>query len=247
MSIVIGNPNSSTVLEVITAALITVKALAVGETPGSDMTTDGLTKYNEMLESLSLQNLAVFANTNTVITLVANQAAYVLGPNGTGQRPLSWNAIDSAFTTFDSVDYTVEVVSKSEYDELAVKQITGIPTWAAFENDYPDSTLLLYPIPYQAGTLTVNQRREFTQAGSIYDTFDMPPGYKRMLRLLLAWELASDYPGLSDGEMAKLEKDKISAVAMVKRANMEPVTLESEVAQLDASGGNSYVNWRDGA
>lgn len=235
------------VLDLITAALVTVKALAIGETPGPDMTTDALDKFNDVLEALSIQNLAVYASVDTVVPLVANQAAYILGPAGVGQRPLSMDSIDSARTTFGGVDFPLEIVSDVDYDALAVKAVPGIPEWGALDNDYPNATLTLYPVPYQAGVLTVTQRQKFTAAGAITDTFDMPPGYKRLIRLMLAWELRTDYPGLGPQELQNLKDDLAGALGSVKRANIEPVMMRSEVADLSAGGGSGYVNWRDGA
>src|SRR5438093_9955105 len=116
------------VLDLITAALVTVKALAVGETPGPDMTTDALDKFNDVLEALSIQNLAVYATADTVVPLEANQSAYILGPAGVGQRPLSMDSIDSARVTFgNGVDFPIEIVPKAEYDALAVKKTPGVP------------------------------------------------------------------------------------------------------------------------
>jgi hypothetical protein len=234
------------VLDLITAALVTVKALAVGETPGPDMTTDALDKFNDVLEALSIQNLAVFASVDTVVPLVANQAAYILGPAGVGQRPLSMDSIDSARATFGGVDFPIEIVADVDYDALAVKQIPGIPEWAALDNDYPNATLTLYPVPYQVGVLTVTQRQQFTRANALTDAFDMPPGYRRLIRLMLAWELRTDYPGMGPQELQNLKDDLAGALGSVKRANIEPVLLRSEVADMSASGGG-YVNWRDGA
>lgn len=234
------------VLDLITAALVTVKALAVGETPGADMTTDALDKFNDVLEALSIQNLAVYASIDTVVPLIANQAVYVLGPAGTGQRPLSMNSIDSARVTYNGVDYQVAVVTDVEYDALAVKQTTGVPCWLALDNDYPNATISLWPVPYQAGVLTLSQRQQFTAASALTDTFDMPPGYRRLIRLMLAWELRTDYPGLGPQELQNLKDDLAGALGSVKRANIEPVLMRSEVAELDASGGGVFVNWRDG-
>jgi hypothetical protein len=73
----------------------------------------------------------------------------------------------------------------------------------------------------------------------------MPPGYRRMIRLMLAWELRTDYPGLGPQELQNLKDDLAGALGSVKRANIEPVMLHSEVAGLNASGGG-YVNWREG-
>jgi hypothetical protein len=236
----------ATVLDLITAALVTVKALAVGETAGPDMTTDALDKFNDVLEALSIQNLAVYSTADTVVPLLANQAAYILGPAGVGQRPVSMDAIDSARTTFAGVDFPLEIVPKTQYDALAVKQTPGMPTWAALDDDYPNATLLLFPVPYQAGVLTLSQKQQFTAASALTDTFAMPPGYRRLIRLMLAWELRTDYPGLGAQELQNLKDDVAGALGSVKRANIEPVMLRSEVADLDASGGG-YVNWRDGA
>jgi hypothetical protein len=233
------------VLDVITAALVTIKAMAVGETPGPDMTTDALDKFNDVLEALSIQNLAVYASVDTVVLLVANQATYIIGPAGTGQRPLSMNSIDSARITYDGADFPIDVVSDVEYDALAVKQTTGVPVMVALDNDYPNATISLFPVPYQSGVLTLAQRQKFTSAGALTDTFDMPPGYRRLIRLMLAWELRTDYPGIGAQELQNLKDDLAGAMGSVKRANIEPVLMRSEVAELDASGGG-YANWRDG-
>lgn len=234
------------VLDLITEALVTVKALAVGETAGPDMTTDALNKFNDVLESLSIQELAVYANIDTVVPLVANQPSYVLGPDGISQRPLSFDSIDSVRVSFGGVDFVVTMKPKAEYDSLAVKLTPGIPTWAALDAGYPNSTLWLWPMPYLDSVLTLRQKQQFTRANALTDTFDMPPGYRRMIRLMLAWELRSDYPGMGPQELANLEKDMASAIGNVKRANIEPEMMHSEVSNLDCSGG-SYVNWRNGA
>jgi hypothetical protein len=234
------------VLDLITAALVSVKALAVGETPGADMTMDALDKFNDVLEALSIQNLAVFASVDAVVPLVANQSTYLIGPGGVGQRPLGMNSIDSARVTYLGVDYPVDVVPQAEYDALAVKQTTGVPEWMAFDNGYPNATVQLYPVPYQAGVLTISQRKQFTAASALTDTFDLPPGYRRLIRLMLAWDLRTDYPGLGAQELQNLKDDVAGALGSIKRANIEPATLSHESADLGASGGGGGWDWRAG-
>lgn len=233
------------VLELITEALVTVKALAVGETPDDAMTQDAMTKFNEVLEALSLQNLAIYASTDTVIPLLAGVARYTLGPGGLGQRPLSANSIDSSTITYDGVDFRADIIGQSRYDELSVKATTGIPCWIAFDNGFPNATISLYPTPERAAVLKLSQRKEFAPATSLSDTFLMPPGYRRMVRLMLAWELLSDYPGMGMDEVAKLQRDVASAIAAVKRNNNEDLILKSEAAWL-GSGARGWGNWRDG-
>lgn len=233
------------VLDLITEALVTIKALAVGETAGDDMTNDALNRFNEVLESLSIQNLAVFATTTTVLSLVANQAGYTLGPGGVGQRPLSMNSIDSAFVSYQGVDYPVEVITLAEYDAQPVKSITGIPYQVAFDNGYPDAQIKLFPAPYQNFQLTLSLKKAFTEAQTLADTFAMPPGYRRMVRLMLAMALLPDYPGMNENEQARLERDTKKATAEVKRSNIELTVMRSDAAGLGFHGGG-YRDWRLG-
>jgi hypothetical protein len=236
----------ATVLELITEALVTVKAQAVGETAPPDMTTDALTKFNDVLESLSLQNLAVYSTLRTTFPLVAGTASYTIGPTGAvvAQRP---PFLDTALVTYQGVDYEVKSMTEQEYALLSLKSTPGIPSRFLYSPDYPNGTLILWPVPDLAGTMTLYQNKLFTAAATIYDTFDMPPGYRRMVRLMLAWELSSDYPGLTQAELQKLQEDAKDAKALVKRNNKKPAVLRSEVAGLNCSGGGNPGNWRDGA
>lgn len=237
----------ATVLNLITEALVTVKALAVGETPGADMTTDALAKFNDVLEALSIQNLAVFASTATTFPLVQGQAVYTIGPTGgvVAARP---PYLATGYITMQGADFNVDLTrTDEEYAGLAVKNTPGVPEWGFYEPTYPNGTLTLWPVPYTASTMTILVNRAFTSATSLADVFAMPPGYRRMVKLMLACELAVDYPGMSQGEIGQLRSDAQAALALVKRNNRKPALLRSEVSQLDCSGGFNGGNWRSGA
>ncbi len=134
-----------------------------------------------------------------------------------------------------------------EYAGLALKSTPGIPEWGIYDAGYPNGVLVLWPVPYQAATMTILQNKAFTAATALTDSFQMPPGYRKMVRLLLSWELASDYPGMSGPELEKLSGDAKEARALVKRNNRKPEFLRSDVSRLDCSGGGSFGNWRNGA
>lgn len=234
----------ATVLEIITEALVGIKVVAVGETPDDSDVNDALVKFNDVLESLSLQNLAIYASTNVQFALLPGVGMITLGPGGAGQRPISMASIDSMFVTYDSVDFPLDLITQDNYDSLALKDTTGLPRYAAFRNGFPDAVLSLYPVPDQTCLLTIAQRKQFG-AVTLDDVFQMPAGYRRMVRLMLMWELVQDYPGLGPDEVAKLQRDASGAVAMVKRANTEPSILRSEVADMSVSGGG-WGDWRLG-
>lgn len=235
----------ATVLDLITEALVTIKALAVGETPDASMTTDALNKFNEVLEALSLQNLAIYSSDDVAVPVLAGATRLVLGPGGVAQRPISMNSIDSMYVTYDGVDRPIDIITQDEYDNIAIKYTTGIPYLAAYDNGYPTAMLSLYPAPEQSCLIKLSQRKVFSSAQNLTDAFQMPAGYRRLVRLMLAWELASDYPGLGADEIAKLQKDVAGALGAVKRANTEPSILRSEVADMSVSGG-WWGDWRDG-
>lgn len=234
------------VLDVITEALVTIKAMAVGETVPADMANDALIKFNDVLDALSIQNLAVYTTLRTAFPLVAGTAQYTIGPSGTvvAQRP---PYIDTAYVNLQGVDFEVEIHTEAEYALISLKTQPGLPEWAIYDQTYPNGTVTLWPVPDQAYTFTLLQNQQFTNATALTDTFDMPPGYRKMIRMLLAWDLLSDYPGMTPAEVAKLLQDKNDAVALVKRNTKKPEMLRSEVAELDCSGGGNYANWRDGA
>lgn len=236
----------ATVLDLITEALVTVKALAVGETAPPSMTTDALTKFNDVLEALSIQNLAVYTTTQTAFPLVAGTGSYTIGPTGAvvAQRP---PFLDTAFVTYSGSDFPVVVHTDDEYAALALKTQRGLPQWLIYDPAYPNGVIILWPVPDQASTLTIYQNTAFTAAAALTDAFAMPPGYRRMIRLLLAWEMLTDYPGMSPAEITKLQADAAGALALVKRNNKKPEMLRSEVSDLDCSGGGNYGNWRTGA
>lgn len=236
----------ATVLELIIDALVTVKALAVGETAPPSMTTDALTKFNEVLDALSIQNLAVFTNLATTFPLVPGVGNYTIGPTGAvvGPRPASINA---AFITMNGFDFPLEEHTTDEYALIGLKNQPGLPNWVIYNPDYPNGTLTLWPVPYVASTMTVYQNKPFATAATLFDVVDLPPGYRRMIRLMLAWELLTDYPGMTQVEITKLDGDVKQATSLVKRANDQPEMMRSEVADLDCSGGGNYGNWRAGA
>ena len=236
----------ATVLELITEALVTIKALAVGETPDASMTTDALNKFNEVLEALSLQNLAIYSSIDTVIPVLAGSMRIVLGPGGVSQRPISMNSIDTMYVNYDGVDFPIEVMPQEEYDYLPVKYTTGLPCMASYDNGYPNAVLSLYPVPERSCVIRISQRQLFTAATSLVDQFQMPAGYRRLVRLMLAWELSTDYPGLAGDDLAKLQKDVAGALGAVKRANTEPSILRSDVSLMSVSGGG-WGDWREGS
>lgn len=235
------------VLELINDSLVTVKALAVGETAPASMTTDALTKFNEVLEALSIQDLTIFTNLATTIPLVAGVANYTVGPTGgtVAARPQD---IKAAFVTLNGFDFPVIEHSTEEYALIGLKNQPGLPEWLIYNPDYPNGTITLWPVPYLDSTLTIYTNKTFTAAATLFDIVDLPPGYRKMIRLMLAWELLSDYPGMTQAEIVKLDGDTKQAIALVKRANDDnPEVLRSEVADLDCSGGGNFGNWRAGA
>ncbi len=236
----------ATVLDLITEALVTVKAHAVGETPGSSMTANALNKFNDVLEALTIQNLACFTTLETSFALTIGTPSYTIGPTGAvvAERP---PFLETAYVTYGGVDFPVTRHTEEEYARLALKSQPGIPQWFIYDPGYPNGTIVLWPVPDQAATLTVLQNKQFTAAATVNDTFSMPPGYRRMIRLMLTWELASDYPGLTGPELEKLRTDTNIAIGLVKRNTKKEELLVSEVAALDCSGGGNYSNWRSGA
>lgn len=233
------------VYDVLVEALSKVGAIDPTETPTADELSSALTSFNEVLDSWATQNLLLYTNIVTSTTANSGVSTYTIGPTGdiVAQRP---GQISAAYVTLGGVDFPLEIISQEEYSDFVLKTQPGIPARLIYNPNYPNGTIILWPVPDQTYTLNLLYGQIFTQATSASDTFDMAPGFKKALRLALMWELVDDFPGLSPAQLAKLENDKNKAIGDIKRINNKPQVMRSEVSQLDCSNGGTYVNWRIG-
>jgi hypothetical protein len=71
--------NSTTALDLIVGALRKINALAAGETPSAQDSSDALQVLNDMLELWSIDHLMVYASVENILSFTAGQYQYTVG------------------------------------------------------------------------------------------------------------------------------------------------------------------------
>lgn len=234
-------PSGNTALELIKGSLRLIGMIATGETPEPEMSNDALDVLNDLLETMSLSNLAVYGGNNSTYTLTANTGTYTIGasaiaPNFVGPRPVR---IPDAFVSYQSVDYPLIQIGSGEYNEIALKTQTGIPDRYTYINDNPLGIIKLWPVPSAAMTLSLNDDRVLTSVAGLTTTIVYPPGYYSYMRHALAVLLASEYGVQPPGAVVDIAR---ASLRDIKRANQV-----KQVARFDPElAGPPYVDWRTG-
>lgn len=233
-------PSPTTALDLITRSMKLAKLLSTGETPTAEEANDALATLNDILENWDTEPMALWGRSNFVGTTVGGQATYSIGPNGNFDttRPAQ---INGAFTTFNGVDFQLDVVAQLDYNKISLKNYQQpIPNQLLYVNDFPLGLITLWPVPTAAMPITLTFDRLLSQIPSLATTINYPPGAARALRYALAVELATEFGSPLDAAMVGIAAD---AKADYKRSNKVPVRASYDAGLV---GQHGTGNWRTG-
>jgi hypothetical protein len=191
--------------------------IATGETPTADEMNDGLGSLNDLLQNLSLQNLAVYDAATQTFQTVAGQALYTIGPSGNWNTWRPVRISGNPTCTFNGVDFPVDLIGQDEYDMIGLKtQQQPIVEKMLYVNENPLGLITLWPIPSGIVNITINSDRVLTNVDSISTSMIFPPGYLLMMRYALAILMAPDYGVTVSQEILGVAS---KSMADIKRAN----------------------------
>lgn len=222
----------STGTSLFTRSLRMLGILGSGQSASTNQLADGLTAFNAFLDSCRTDKLYVYASVDSPLTMVNGKQSYAIGAGGdlTITRPV---AFDDAYMTQSSVDSPVSLITQEEWDSIPFKGNSGPIAEYAFYNPTMTSsqgTLLVYPVPSTANVLHLISWVQLVQLAAMTDTITLPPGYDRFLSSNLAIEIAPEYPDCT--VTPELVKIATESKAAVKRANITPIRMGSELARL---------------
>lgn len=233
---------TTTGYSLIVSALRKLNALQSGEVPDADEASDALEMLNDLIDGWALQDFIIYFLLRTVVNLAASTASYTIGSGGAINiaRPIDISAagliLNTGLTPIQEVPITV----------LTDQAYIGVPQ-KTYSSTYPDGiyydhgnvlglgTIYPLPIPNQALSqlvlYTPQALTEMTLAGGV----SFPPGYRRLLKLALARELAPEFGGW-DGAKEMLYTD---ALRDVKDKNLRMSDLS--LGRLPTFGGLSNI------
>lgn len=150
------------------------------------------------------------------------QISYTVCGDFKATRPLRITPSFTRYSTQSSgLDYPIEIVSQDRYIEIGYKGI-GAPWPVAcwYNPTVPLGTLYFYQSPSAAGELHLYADTVLTRIQALTEQLIIPQGYTRMLKRLLARELA---PEFGVNWTAQHEKLAMEAWKQVKSLNQIPI------------------------
>lgn len=209
----------ATARELIEGSLRLIGVLAEGETPSADTINDGLTAFNQLLDSWSAERLSVYATQDQVFTWPASTISRTIGPTGNfvGNRPILLDDSTYFKDASTGVSYGLKLINQQQYNGIAVKTVTSTYPQVLWINmDMPNATMYVYPVPTKALEFHFVSVLELDQPANLSTTLVFPPGYLRAFRYNLACELASEF-GIEPPPT--VQRIAIASKRVIKRIN----------------------------
>ena len=194
--------------DLIRATLRLIGAISSSETPNADESSDALEALNLMLGSWGASRF-LSASTAKVTHSCNGSTSYTIGVSGdiNTTRP---TAIYNAFWSTGGLDYPLSILDYSDYENIGIKTIGGIPEYIVLKPDNPLSTIYLFPVPAN-GTLTLDNVRPATDL-TLADDLPYPPEWIRALKFNLAVEISPEFGFTVSPELALLAQESKAIV-----------------------------------
>lgn len=207
-------------------ALRLLGVLAEGETPSAETSQDALTALNQMIDSWSVERLAVYSTQDQVFTWPAGQISRTLGPTGdfVGNRPV---LLDDAtyYKAPSGVSYGIKFINQAQYNGIAVKTASSTFPQVIFVNmTNPNVEMYVYPRPLQDLEWHFISVDELTQPATLDTVLYFPPGYMRAFAYGLACELAPEF-GVEPSP-------QVQRIAMTSKRNLKRINNPDDVMSL---------------
>jgi len=172
--------------------------------------------------SASAQTVTMSQNANQTLSAL-DTITYTTPGDWAIQRPLRIRTSFTRVTTSAAagLDYFIDVVSFDRYKEIGLKTVPGPwPYIMAYQPTFPLGNLWIYPNPAIAGSAYFYTDYILEQFANLTQSVNMPQGYARALKKLLALELAPIFGKTPSPQLILQAKE---AKSLLKDLNAEPV------------------------
>lgn len=189
----------TTVLDVVSNAMIESGILAQGETASAEDADFAFKKLNRLVDSMNARGYAVYVTGHNSYAFAASQQSYTIGrgtapvANFVADRPVKITAANLIVVAANP-DYRLplSIIEVLDYAEIPVPAETGAePHTLYYQPTWPNGTLWPWPYPENAAAAIANKLELFTWTQitaftALTDTFSFPPGYEDAITLSLA-------------------------------------------------------------
>jgi len=188
---------------------------------------DNLRTMNQMIESWSIERLAIFNTQDQMFTWPTDQIKQTLGPTGdfVGNRPILLDDSTYYRDPGTNVSFGIKTINQQQYDGIAVKTVTSTYPQVMWVNmEYPNISMTIYPKPTRALEWHFISVDELTQPATLNTDLAFPPGYLRAFTYNLAMELAAEFhtePSI-----------QVKRIAMSSKRNIKRINAPDDIMSL---------------
>jgi hypothetical protein len=221
-------------------------AVITGATVPSDMVANGDLSGAGIPDGATIVSFDAGANTVTMSDVGtsspgAQQISYTIPGDFKMQRPLRiTNAFTRIYTQGSGLDYPIEIVDQKRYVDIGFKAIQApwpIVLW--YNPTFPLGTIFVYQNPSGSAELHLYSDLILTNIADLTQEISLPQGYARMIKRMLARELAPEYGAIWTSQQEKLAKEAYDYVRSLNAVPVPVANYDPELCQhprTDAGG-----------
>lgn len=180
--------------DIITDAFTEIRVARAGDELAPEMLTSGQRLANAIIDQWNADRLRVYADMFIMNTLTPSLQIHTIGPSGTWtqtSRPVSIEGGSVLLGGTNNPRVGIGIRNAQWWNDVSVPTITAtFPTDLYYQPDWPNGSIVFYPIPTQAYQVELWVRMLLSAITDVTADFSMPPGYQLALTLTLAERLA---------------------------------------------------------
>lgn len=205
-----------TATEIIYGSLVDIGEVGAGEVASTDDLDYGLVRLNGIIDSWSTERLSLYAVVHALLTLIANQQDYTMGPSAADftseGRPVLIQTM-SIVLGGTTIRFPMNILTAKQWAMIPEKGLSGkLPTDVYVDNQFPNLGFHLAPIPTVAQGIEIFYWAALTQFPDLTTDVGFPPGYMDALKYTLMLHLSPAYEKPIDPAILALAQSKKAAI-----------------------------------
>jgi hypothetical protein len=213
-------------------------AVITSATVPSDMIANGDLSGTGIPDGATIVAFDAGANTVTMSDVGTSspgpqQISYTIPGDFKMERPLRiTNAFTRIYTQGSGLDYPIEIVDQKRYVDIGFKAIQApwpIVLW--YNPTFPLGTIFVYQNPSGSAELHLYTDLILTGISDLTQEISLPQGYSRMIKRMLARELAPEYGAIWTPQQEKLSKEAYDYVKSLNAVPTPVANYDPELSQ----------------
>jgi len=216
--------------------------IASEQLPTNQEYTDGLSVLNDVIESMQIEKMYIYATTVASYTMTGSQTSYTIGTGGNFNVTMPTD-ITNAYVRYNNIDFPMKKINMMDYGNIMNKTfVVGIPQFFAYNAAYPLGTLYFWGTPDQNYTVFLQTPQLLTSFADLDTDYTLGRGYKRFL----SYALMQDWMPEFEQEMTPTQlKSYTESKKLIQKNNIVLPVMKTEIGLIHGQTAG-YYNWING-